>query len=259
MESIVKKYLYVFCLVVLATSDLFAVSVSELGRAGHQTRVRSESNVQRDRYAWASSSPDNNQRCFDRISGSEVPIEQAFLICPKLSEYSSKFIREYPLESNPLLHLTQGVVSSDVRQRFVENKKQEALNVLARAFNNPRASERAKWVYNILWNRLQREQILYPEPTHEYNYCTQNPNLYAFWDGRIRFCSRSLRNDEGYVLQSIIHEVAHATRVDRHLHEDIECGAVMAEMSAMADGGRSARPSGYHSRCRISPGFRIRD
>lgn len=212
-------------------------------------------------HSWRGDVANSDQRCFNNATGEEVPTEKAFLLCPKLAAYDSKYILEYPLdeEQNQLLHLAGGaIVSPEVRHQFVEARKQETLNVIARAYNNPRISSRAKAVYERLWKYLQPEKIEYPLPTEEFTYCIKNPNTYAFFDGRIiGFCSKSLRDGEGYVVQSLIHEVAHATYLDRQLNSDIECGALTAELSTMQHGGRSAWRSGYESRCKMYPGLTI--
>ena len=181
---------------------------------------------------------------------------QAF--CAFFAEASGDPLDE---ELNSLLHLANGVVvSPDVRHRFVAAKKQEALNVLARAYNNPRITDRARAVYFRAWNWLQANNLNYPDPTQEYPFCAENPNrVYAFAEyGRIYLCSRWLRNDESYLVESIIHEVGHVTGLDGQLHSDVECGATMLQFSAMAHAGMGARGSGYSRRCNLYPGYTIR-
>lgn len=256
------KKMNIITLIFLSGLNSFGYVGSELAGALSQS-VRSNSPSPRtdaNRYSWISTSPDSDQNCFDRETNAIVPVNQAFRLCPKLNEYGSKYIREYSVEDsqNGLLNLIQ--VSPDVRHRFVEARRQETLNVIARAYNNPRASDTAKRIYDRLWNHLQRARINYPNPNEEFVTCINNPRYYAYVEyGQIYFCSRSLRSGEDYVVQALIHEVAHSTNIDRNLHSDEECGALMVEYSTMAHAGRQAQVSSYASRCRIRPGFTIQD
>lgn len=150
-----------------------------------------------------------------------------------------------------------------LRDQFVQAKIIETKNILAKAYENPKATSRDKEIFSVLWNYLQNEKINYPPVGQEYLNVTDDPDYckktMAFaLSGRVYLCGAML--DQGLThsekLPSIlIHEVAHATNIDRHLHGDEECGADIASVIAyQLAGKRSPALDGYYvssGRCSI--------
>ena len=246
MKKLIQRHLLCLFCGVFFSSNLLGHIGSELASSVSRPGMNRDSN--RDSYIWTSSSSNEDQRCFNRQTGRQVPTNLAFLICPKLREYNPKFIQEYSTEDESSAMILVNDRQTP-RSRFVENQRQQALNILARAYNNPQTSANAKSLYGKLWNHLQYVDVRYPPQGQEYPFCKDNPGTAAFaYNGKMYFCNSTLIRETS-VLDDIIHELAHLTGDDYRFHRDRECGAELITQSVFADAGRSPSQVAYAARC----------
>ena len=166
------------------------------------------------------------------------------LFCANLA--FADYLSDLTIEDRVLI--AKAASTNEIRRKFLLEARLETREVVARAYNNPNAGPRAKEVYQTLWNHLGNPVLTFAEPGTEFNFCIEHKNVAAFHNsGKIYYCSSYLESAEyvrPYLIATIIHETAHATRMDAALNEgDVECGAMAVEISTLNHSGRGASPS----------------
>lgn len=169
----------------------------------------------------------------------------------------------------------QRVISLEQRQAFFRKLRNETAEVLLSAYNQPKASSRARRIYSDMRERLLRSVFALPGPGEDFEYCKQRPRTWAFVAAgvdSIFICPVFINFISSYEMIRVagiflvIHETAHLKGFDREVGVDKECGADMIANSVLLDAGFTLKQrrealegSGYivRGRCSISPNDRI--
>lgn len=150
-----------------------------------------------------------------------------------------------------------------LRNEMVKSKISETKSLLVKAYENPKASQTQKEIISTLWNYLQNKKINYPPVGQEYMNVTDDPeycrkNIAFAYGSDVFICGAYLDQDLTHsqeIINVLIHEVAHATYIDKQLDADEECGADKASVMVYELAGkRSPALDGYYistGRCKI--------
>lgn len=135
------------------------------------------------------------------------------------------------------------ITTREQRATFVENKRNEVLNLLTNLVNNSRISTSARSKYSEVYSALKNAIIKWPDPGNEFKQClvTNEGNGQTFKgcaayavisQGTMWLCNKILVQ-EYYVVETMIHEAAHLAGYGN------ECDATLIEYSALNHAGRT--------------------
>lgn len=146
--------------------------------------------------------------------------------------------------------------TNEERADHIQRNVLKAKNLIYYAYRNPKTPVLLRWKLVKMWNFLEKNPIHFPPIGSDYmkignknNYCATGPIAFTY-KNEIYICGSFLdktRKNSQDLPHILIHEVAHATDVDKALNEDNECGADYASVLVFRYNGKtSPAANGYY-------------